>query len=382
MSGVVSPLFKVLAGWLEAQCGWACHLVISLIRWVLGYFIELPTDVNPIGLFSLHSQSHQRRIWQHSACRVATYLSWGGKRTEWEGIWLFEKQVFRFLLDSSVFSLGSPFWALTGASKLRASLSQSLRRVALLPPAGSLCPHSGLQSIWCLWFQVPWVSAWLQNSLTPSHWEVSVYGPFFSTGSLMTASATDYGQSEAVWLLKVGHRKPSSLHLAVPECSFENSATMLWGSPSHMKDHVGCSGPPAFGSPQLRLQTWRNRDKPVPPFPVWIPEHWIQEDIICLSLWVVFLCTNSNWNNLKFPYYYPITHLPHTHAHAPHTCAHPHLLARSVQLIYSTKPCTSYFPKFCWHVQSAVVTSLWIYTFLYPFTIILWWFRENKEKHT
>lgn len=175
---------------------------------------------------------------------------------------------------------------------------------------------------------------------------------------------------------KARSKRPSSFHLAVLGPSSENSATILWGSLGHMKGHMRCSGPPAFESPQLRLQSRRSRDKPVPFCPAWTPEHWMQKDAMCLSLCIGLLCTSHNQDNLKFPFYYPITHLPHN----THTC---HRICWYVVYSWST-PLSHILPIFQNFVETSnllLSTTLSIYTFLYLSTIILWWFRGNKEKH-
>ena len=138
-------------------------------------------------------------VWQHTKVER-------GKRSEWEGAWLGGKQVFKFLLDSSVFSPGSLFSALTEVSKIKGFLSPSFQRVALLHSAGG--------STLTLTFKVssasdPKFPGVLHGSkvLWPPRIkrQVSV-DTSFQLDRLMNASPTDYGWSEAVWLLKLGHR--------------------------------------------------------------------------------------------------------------------------------------------------------------------------------
>lgn len=137
--------------------------------------------------------------WPH------TKVEWG-KRSEWEGAWLCGKQVFKFLLDSSVFSLGSLFSALTEVSKIKAFLSPSCQGVALLHSAGG--------RTLTLTFKVssasdPKFPGVLHGSrlLWPPHIkrQVSV-DTSFQVDRLMNASTIDGGWSKAVWLLKLGQR--------------------------------------------------------------------------------------------------------------------------------------------------------------------------------
>ena len=175
-------------------------------------------------------------VWQHTKVER-------GKRSEWEGAWLGGKQVFKFLLDSSVFSPGSLFSALTEVSKIKGFLSPSFQRVALLHSAGG--------STLTLTFKVssasdPKFPGVLHGSkvLWPPRIkrQVSV-DTSFQLDRLMNASPTDYGWSEAVWLLKLGHRgQAASTWLSwdpplrtQPPCCEEAQATWraIWGALVH-----------------------------------------------------------------------------------------------------------------------------------------------------
>lgn len=156
-----------------------------------------------------------------------------GKMTEWEGVWLFGKQIFAWF---TCFQPGCSLLSSNWGCQAQTSLSQPLQMVAVLPFSGWLTPCKSIQGFW---LQVPWALAWLQSS-----------GECLRTLlSNKQASTTDYGQSKAGQLLSLGHRMLSHLHLAVLGCSSENPATMLWRSPSHMEGHFRFFGQPAFGSP-------------------------------------------------------------------------------------------------------------------------------------